>query len=57
MFIHVENLQLALEIAIAAQEKFEREVLQYTLDSAFLGGLREVLHAINRGEKINILQP
>lgn len=57
MFVHAENLRMALEIAVAEQEKFEKEVLQYTGESAFLAGIREVLRALNRREKIDILQP
>ncbi len=43
---HLGNITSAINIAIAERTKVEREILKYTSDSAFVGGLKEFLAAI-----------
>lgn len=54
MTIPKDNFELALAIAIQAREKFERETLQYTMDSGFVAGLKEILKASYDGEQVTI---
>lgn len=56
MYIHKENLIIALETAIADREKYEREVLKYTGDSALVAGWKDTVKALNNGEDITIIQ-
>jgi len=53
--IIVTNLASALVVAIKAQEKYEREELNYRMDSGLLAGWRETLEAIKRGEKVEVV--
>lgn len=48
------NFECALQIAIRTQEEFERKKLKYTMDSAFVSGIKEILKASQAGEQIYI---
>lgn len=49
-----ENMRQYLITAIRAQEVFERERLGYSSDSGFLGGMRDTLEEVERGEQIHL---
>jgi hypothetical protein len=53
--IHQSNLESALHIAIRDQENYESGVLGYTIDSAFLAGLRENLTRLTGGERLDVV--
>lgn len=48
-----QNFMTALQIAIK-QQTLEETKLKLPSDSSFLAGLREVLEAVHRGERIEI---
>jgi hypothetical protein len=54
MRILTENLIAALNIAINSQSKIEKEEWGYTNDSAFVGGLKQVVEAAESGEEITV---
>ena len=51
-----ENLIGVLHIAIADQEKYEKEVLKYRGNSCFVQGLKTVLESARNGEHIEIVE-
>ena len=51
---HIGNLITAIKIAITEHTKVEREILNYTSESAFVGGLREFLEAVESKHPIII---
>lgn len=53
--MHKSNLATALSLAIKAQEKYEREELNYGQDSALVAGWREILEAIKDGNHIDVI--
>lgn len=53
--MHKSNLATALNVAIKAQEKYEREELNYGMDSALVAGWKEVLEAIKNGNHIDVI--
>lgn len=54
MTILKENLIIALQMAIHAQQDYEKEVLKYTSDSARLAGWKQVFEALQKGETVTI---
>ena len=55
MNIRIENLKLALRIAISETEQAEKQS-GYRGDSAFLRGIKDVLEAAERGETIRVVE-
>jgi hypothetical protein len=54
MNIRVENLKYALLIAIESREKTERKA-GYTGDSLLVTAMKQVVEAIERGERIRVV--
>jgi hypothetical protein len=49
------NLAIALHEWINERERIEREQWKYTMDSGHLGGMRELLQALQTGEHVEFI--
>lgn len=52
--IWAENLTFALQTAIEARERFEKEVWKYTKESALLAGWKSNLKTLEEGRRLEI---